>query len=114
MMCERGSMRLVRCGAGASFSTTDAVAESLLQYALTSGNYGLRNLVRIPVRLDDGGIGEVVLLLGRDTQLSSEPSASPEDEIDPLVALDLRDREERLHDHAFALPWGVDEALPPA
>jgi hypothetical protein len=106
-------MRLVRCGAGLEFRTTDAIAEALLQYALTSGNYGRRELVRIPVRRDDGETDEVVMLIAAETQLSSEHVAGPEDDLAPLLAIDLLEREAQLRGTAVD-PWMWDEgdALP--
>lgn len=90
-------MRQIRFCTGAAFTTTDVVGEALLQYAWALAEYGRRDLVRIPVRLDGGGADAVFLLIGPEAQLSSEPvPGDVEDDIDVLAARDLDERTERL------------------
>jgi hypothetical protein len=89
-------VRLIRFCAGATFTTTDVVGEALLQYAWALAEYGKRDLIRIPVHLAAGGTDAVVLLIGPEAQLSSEPVPGEEEEIDALVAPWLDERTAQL------------------
>jgi hypothetical protein len=107
---------VIRFCAGVTFTTTDAVGEALLQYAWALAEYGRRDLVRIPVRLEGGGTDAVVLLIGPEAQLSSEPvPADQEDEIDVLLAPELDERTARLRlPQVDFLPgfWETEALLP--
>ena len=90
-------MRRIRFCTGAAFTTTDVVGEALLQYAWAMAEYGRRDVVRLPVRLDGGGTDAVFLLIGPEAQLSSKSvPGDVEDEIDVLAARDLDERTARL------------------
>jgi len=102
-------VRVIRFCAGVTFTTTDAVGEALLQYAWALAEFGRRDLVRIPVHLVDGGTDAVVLLVGPEAQLSSEPVPGEEAEIDHLVASQLDERTARLRMPQIDILPGFDE-----
>lgn len=100
-------MRRIRTTTGATFETTDVLAEALLQYCWALADQRRRDVVRVPVRQEDGSIGDVVLLLGADLGLTSESSAAAEDELDPILALDLDGRTHELR--TVEITWPAED-----
>lgn len=79
--------------AGSSVLTGSAIARSLVHYAEALAQRRGSAAVRIPVRLEDGGIGSADLLIGPASQLLSEPEESDAEEIVDDELVERMDRE---------------------
>lgn len=103
-------MRKITYGGGAFF-TGDAIAAALMQYAAALARAGTAATTVVPVRTLGGVAGEVEVLLGPSSELTSESAPYAGDEIvdDPVVER-LRAMTAGLGTHlpAFELPFQDD------
>jgi hypothetical protein len=78
--------------AGGDVLTGSVIAQTLLRYAGLLAESDMSMSVDIPVRLDDGSVGQATLLVGPASQVMSEPEESPFEElIDDATVQKLQD-----------------------
>ena len=73
---------------GASLLTGDDLARGVVDYAQVLAQSGSSATITLPVRLNDGGIGNATLLIGPASQLVAVDESSPFDELSAPEVLD--------------------------
>jgi hypothetical protein len=94
---------------GTSFLIGDDLADALIEYAWALSQHRRHDLVRVPTRRADGSQGWSTLLLGPESQISTEDVASELAETaDPEIAANLRERTKQLRDPMPGSPFDVE------
>jgi hypothetical protein len=96
---------------GTSFLMGDDLSNALIEYAWALAQHRRHDRVRVPTRRADGSRGWSTLLLGPESQISTEDVTSDLAEtVDPEIAANLRERTKQLRDPIPGSPFEVEVA----